>query len=87
MGKVPNCADDGYGAHHHPLLHRAIVAGRVMIIQGIGEERAQAHLCQEDVQVEVAGKTSRMHALYDWGVSVILITHAAAEGAGLDRVR
>jgi hypothetical protein len=57
LGKVPNCDVNGCGAPHHPILHGAIVAGRVMIIRGAGEERAQTHLCQEDVRVEVAGKT------------------------------
>jgi hypothetical protein len=37
--------------------------------------------------VEVAGKTSRLHTLYDWGATVTLVTHAAAEKAGLKRVR
>jgi hypothetical protein len=37
--------------------------------------------------VEVAGKTSSLHTLYDWVASVTLVTHAAAEKAGLKRVR
>jgi hypothetical protein len=58
-----------------------------MIVQGSSDKNAQAHVCQEDVRVEVAGKTSRLHTLYDWGASVTLVTHSAAEKAGLKRVR
>ncbi len=49
LGRVPNWGVDGCEAPHHPLLHIAIVAGCVVIVQGIGDEKAQAHLCQEDV--------------------------------------
>jgi hypothetical protein len=56
-------------------------------VQGISEKKVQAHLCWEDMRVEVAGKTSHLHALYDWGASVTLVTHAAVEEAGLKRVR
>jgi hypothetical protein len=34
-----------------------------MVVQGIGEKKAQAHLCREDVRVEVVGKTSHLHTL------------------------
>ncbi len=37
--------------------------------------------------MEGAGKAGRLHALYDWGATVILVTHAAAEKAGLERRR
>jgi hypothetical protein len=37
--------------------------------------------------VEGAGKARRLHALYDWGATVTLVTHAAAEKAGLERKR
>jgi hypothetical protein len=59
QGRVPNCSVDGCKASHHPLLHRVLVEGHVMIVQGIGDKKAQVHLCQEDVRVEVAGKTRR----------------------------
>jgi hypothetical protein len=38
LGRVPNCSIDGCRASNNPLLHGAIVAGLVMIIQGTGEE-------------------------------------------------
>jgi hypothetical protein len=37
--------------------------------------------------VEGAGKAGRLHALYDWGATVTLVTHAAAKKAGLERRR
>jgi hypothetical protein len=43
-------------------------------------------LCQEDIHVEGAGKAG-LHTLYDWGATVTLVTHAAAEKAGLRRMR
>jgi hypothetical protein len=58
-----------------------------MVMQGIGDKKAQVHLCREDVRVEVASKASHLHTLYDWGATVTLVTHAAAEKAGLKRVR
>jgi hypothetical protein len=85
QGKVPNCGVDGCEAPHHPLLHGAIM--EVMVVQGIGERKVQVHLCREDVRVEVAGKTSRLHTLYDWVSTVTLVTHTAAKKAGLKRVR
>jgi hypothetical protein len=45
QGRVLNCGVDGCEAPHHPLLHGAIVAGHIMIMQGITEKKAQAHLC------------------------------------------
>jgi hypothetical protein len=85
--KVPNCGVDGCEAAHHHLLHSALVEGRVMVVQGIGPEKAQVFLCREDIRVEGAGKAGRLHALYDWGATVTLVTHAAAERAGLERRR
>ncbi len=37
--------------------------------------------------MEGAGKAGRLHALYDWGATATLVTHAAAEKAGLKRRR
>ncbi|MFN9940051.1 MAG: hypothetical protein ACK56I_11320, partial [bacterium] len=42
-------------------------------------------LCREDVRVEGAGGASSLHALYDWGATVTLVTHAAAAKAGLEK--
>ncbi len=87
LGKVPNCGVDGCEASYHPLLHGALVEGCVMVVQGIGDKKAQVHLCREDMRVEVAGKTSHLHTLYDWGATVTLMTHTAAKKAGLKRLR
>jgi hypothetical protein len=57
----------------------------MMVMQGIGAEKAQVFLCREDVRLEGAGKAGRLHALYDWDATVTLVTHAAAEKAGLKR--
>ncbi len=81
--KVSNCGVDGCEAAHHPLL----VEGRVMVMQGIGGKKVQVFLCQEDIHAEGAGKSDRLHTLYDWGATVTLVTHAAAEKAGLRRMR
>jgi hypothetical protein len=85
--KVPSCGVDGCEAAHHHLLHGALVEGRMMVVQGIGAEKAQVFLCREDIRVEGAGKAGRLHALYDWGATVTLVTHDAAEKAGLERKR
>ncbi len=82
---MPNCGVDGCQAAHHHLLHDALVEGRVMVVQGIGARKAKVFLCREDVREEGAGKASRLHALYDWGATVTLVTHAAAVKAGLER--
>ncbi len=37
--------------------------------------------------MEGAGKVGHLHALYNWGAMVTLVTHAAAEKAGLERGR
>jgi hypothetical protein len=44
-GQVPNCGVDGCEAAHHHLLDGALVEGRVMVVQGIGTEKAQVFLC------------------------------------------
>ena len=59
--KVPNCGVDGCEAAHHPLLHGALVEGRIMVAQGIGGEKVQVFLCQEDIHVEGAVKAGRLH--------------------------
>jgi hypothetical protein len=56
-----------------------------MVVQGIGARKAKVFLCREDVRAEGAGKASRLHALYDWGATVTLVTHSAAVKAGLER--
>ncbi len=58
-----------------------------MVVRGTGARKAKVFLCREDVRVEGAGKASRLHALYDWGATVTLVTHAAAVKAGLERKR
>jgi hypothetical protein len=85
--KVPNCGVEGCEAAHHHLLHGTLVEGRVMVVQGIDAGKAHVFLCLEDIRVEAAGKASHLHALYDWGATVTLVTHAAAEKAGLERRR
>jgi hypothetical protein len=85
--KVPNCGVDSCEAAHHPLLHGTLVEGRVMVVQGIGREKAQVFLCREDICVEGAGKAGRLHTLYDWDATVTLVTHTAAEKAGSERRR
>jgi hypothetical protein len=85
--KVPNCGVDGCQVAHHHLLQGALVQGRVMIVQEIGAKEAGVFLCREDVRVRSAGDTNSLHALYDWGTTVTLVTHAAAAKAGLERKR
>ncbi len=58
-----------------------------MVVQGIGTGKTRVFLCIEDIRLEGAGKASRLHALYDWGATVTLVTHAAAVKAGLERTR
>jgi hypothetical protein len=55
-----------------------------MVVQGFSAEKAQVFLCREDIRVEGAGKAGLLHALYNWGATVTLVTHAAAEKAGLE---
>jgi hypothetical protein len=85
--KVPNCRVDGCQAAHHHLLHGALLQGRVMVVQEIGARKAEVFLCREDVCVRSAGEANSLHALYDWGATVTLVTHAAAAKAGLERKR
>jgi len=54
--KVPNCGVDGCEAAHHHLLHVALVEDRIMVVQGIGAEKAQVFLCREDVSKTVNSK-------------------------------
>jgi hypothetical protein len=61
--KVPNCGIDGCVAAHHHIMHGALVEGRVMVVQGIGAEKAQVFLCREDIRMEGAGKAGHLHAL------------------------
>ncbi len=42
QGRVPNCGVDSWEAPHHPLLQAAIMAGCVMVVQGIGEKGADS---------------------------------------------
>jgi hypothetical protein len=84
--KVPNCGVDGCQAAHHHLLHSALVQGCVWIVQEIGAKKAGV-LCREDVRVRSAEGTTSLHALYDWGATVTLVTHAAAEKGVLERKR
>jgi hypothetical protein len=53
-----------------PYCKAHLVEGRVMVVYGIGGKKAQAHLCREDVRVEVAGKANHLHTLSDWGATV-----------------
>jgi hypothetical protein len=54
-------------------------------VQDISAKKAGVFLCREDVRVEGAGGASSLHALYDWGATVTLVTHAAAAKAGLEK--
>jgi hypothetical protein len=85
--KVPNCGVDGCQAAHHHLLHGALVQGRVMVVQEIGARKTEVFLCREDIRMKGAGEANSLHALYDWGATVTLVTHAAAAKAGLERMR
>jgi hypothetical protein len=81
--KALNCHIKGCGKPHHHLLHKALVEGRAMIVQEVGGDSDQVHLCREDVKVEVAGKTHCLQALHDLGDTQTLITHEAAGRVGL----
>ena len=56
-----------------------------MIVQDISAKKAGVFLCREDIRVKGAGGTSSLHALYDWGATITLVTHEAAAKAGLER--
>jgi hypothetical protein len=58
-----------------------------MVVRGIGAGEVKVFLCREDIRVEGAGKASCLHALYNWGATVTLVTHAASVKAGLERKR
>jgi hypothetical protein len=85
--KVLNCGVDGCQAAHHHLLHGALVEGRVMVVQETGARKTEVFMCREDVRVKGTGEANCLHALYDWGATVTLVTHAAAARAGLERKR
>ncbi len=57
--------------------------GRLMVVQEVGTKEAGVFLCREDVHVRSAEGTTSLHALYDWGATVTMVTHAAAAKAGL----
>ncbi len=58
-----------------------------MVVQEIGARKAEVFLCREDIRVKSAGEANSLHALYDWGATVTLVTHPAAAKAGLERKR
>ena len=86
-GKIPNCQAKGCGGEHNYLLHDALVLGRALVIREVGEDAGPSYSCREDIRAEVAGKTHYLHALHDWGASKTLITHDAADRAGLAPIR
>ncbi len=53
-----------------------------MIVQEIDKETTGVFLCLEDVHVRSAGNTNSLHALYEWGTTVTLVTHAALRRPG-----
>ncbi len=57
--------------------------GRALVILEAGGDSSQSYSCREDIRAEVAGKTHRLHTLHDWGATLTLITHDAADRAGL----
>ncbi len=85
--ETPYCQVKGCGREHNHLLHNAIVTGRALVIQEMGGDSGQSYSCREDIRAEVAGKTHRLHTLHDWGATLTLITHDAADRAGLTPIR
>jgi hypothetical protein len=79
-GKIPNCQAKGCGGEHNHLLHDALMIGRALVILEAGGDSSQSYSCREDIRAEVAGKT-------DWGATLTLITHDAADRAGLTPIR
>ncbi len=53
----------------------------------MGGDSGQSYSCCEDIRAEVAGKTQSLHNLHDWGATLTLITHDAADRAGLTPIR
>jgi hypothetical protein len=86
-GKTPNCQIKGCGGEHNYLLHDALMLGRALVVQEMGGDSGQSYSCREDIRAEVAGKTHRLHTLHDWGATLTLITHDAADRAGLTPIR
>jgi hypothetical protein len=86
-GKLPNCHVKGCGGEHSHLLHDALVLGRALVIREADDDSGLSYSCREDIRAEVAGKTHYMYALHDWGASKTLITHEAADRAGLTYIR
>ncbi len=86
-GKLPNCHIKGCGGEHSHLLHDALVLGRALVIREVDDDSGLSYSCREDIRAEVAGKTHYLHALHDWGASKTLITHDAADRAGLTPIR
>ncbi len=86
-GKTPNCTVRGCGREHNHLLHDAIVTGKALVIQEVGGDSGRSYSCREDIRAEVAGKTHLLHTLHDWGATLTLITHDAADRAGLTPIR
>ncbi len=86
-GKLPNCHIKGCGGEHSHLLHDALILGRALVIREVDNDSGLSYSCREDIRAEVAGKTYYLHALHDWGATQTLITHDAADGAGLTPIR
>jgi hypothetical protein len=86
-GKIPNCHIKECGGEHNHPLHDALILGRALVIQELGGDSDQSYLCREDIRAEVAGKTYHLHTLHDWGATQTLITHDAADRAGLTPIR
>ncbi len=86
-GNLPNCHIKGCGGEHSHLLHDALAQGRALIIREADDDSGLSYPCHEDIRAEVAGKTHYLHALHDWGASKTLITHDAADRAGLTPIR
>ncbi len=61
--------------------------GRALVVQEVGGDSGQSYSCPENIRAEVAGKTYRLHTLHDWGATQTLITHDAADRAGLTPIR
>jgi hypothetical protein len=51
-----------------------------MIVQEISKEKTGVFLCREDVRVRSADDTNSLHALYEWGATVTLVTQLQRSG-------